>query len=49
MENKAISKSAFLFLPPVQADYPLLSHEEETIARKASVARGWMVTFGGRL
>jgi len=35
-----------LFLPPVKSDYPLLKHESETIARQASVARGWMVAFG---
>lgn len=32
----------FLFQPPVESDYPLLSTEKEAIARQASVARGWL-------
>jgi hypothetical protein len=55
MENQSTTNTGqcsadpvFLFLPPVQADYPLTKEESETIARQASVARGWMVALGVR-
>jgi hypothetical protein len=37
--------SAFIHRPPIQADYPLLKHEEKAIARQASIARGWLRAF----